>query len=119
MQRLNKRLVAVWLILSAITAAYIGIDHSASHHGRAEATARVQVVDDLIGADRRASELSEEPKRRRLAGAQATGEADEGDRVLGCVAHARCTLRIPPERPRPPPTCWWTTAANSSDERRT
>ena len=50
MQRLNKRLVAVWLILSAITAAYIGIDHSASHHGRAEASTAVTVSAIVLAA---------------------------------------------------------------------
>lgn len=43
MERLNKRLVAVWLILSAITVAYLWIDHSARHDGANRASATVTV----------------------------------------------------------------------------
>lgn len=42
-ERLNKRLLAVWIILSAITAAYIWIDHSAHHDGANRASAAVTV----------------------------------------------------------------------------
>ena len=41
--RVNKRLLAVWLILSAITVSYLAIDHSAHHHGTATASTAVSV----------------------------------------------------------------------------
>jgi hypothetical protein len=39
----NKRLLAVWLILSAITVIYLGIDHSADEHGVPKASIAVTV----------------------------------------------------------------------------
>lgn len=44
MERLNKRLLAVWAILTAITAGYLWIDHSAVHGGRAQASTVVTVL---------------------------------------------------------------------------
>jgi hypothetical protein len=40
---LNKRLLAVWLLLSAITVAYLWIDHSADDHGAPTASVAVTV----------------------------------------------------------------------------
>ena len=40
---LNKRLLAVWLILSAITLLYLWIDHSADHRGTTRASTAVTV----------------------------------------------------------------------------
>ncbi len=40
---LNRRLLAVWLGLSAITVLYIAIDHSARDHGGATASTAVTV----------------------------------------------------------------------------
>jgi hypothetical protein len=48
--RLNKRLLTVWLILSAITTLYIGIDDSANHGGRARASTAVTVSAILLAA---------------------------------------------------------------------
>ena len=45
MRRLNRRLLAVWAVLSAITVIYIWIDHSADHHGTAHASSAVTVID--------------------------------------------------------------------------
>ena len=43
METLNKRLVAVWLVLSAITVAYLWIDHSADNDSAPTASAVVTV----------------------------------------------------------------------------
>jgi hypothetical protein len=40
---LNRRLLTVWLGLSALTVLYIAIDHSARHHGSAAASTAVTV----------------------------------------------------------------------------
>jgi hypothetical protein len=50
MKILNKRLLAVWLVLSAITALYIWIDHSATEDGRAYASTAVTVTAIALAA---------------------------------------------------------------------
>ncbi|HVX70573.1 MAG TPA: cytochrome C oxidase subunit IV family protein [Mycobacteriales bacterium] len=49
-RRLNRRLLAVWAVLSAITVIYIWIDHSADHHGTAHASSAVTVIALLLAA---------------------------------------------------------------------
>jgi hypothetical protein len=41
---MNKRLLAVWVVLSAITVAYLWIDHSARHHGANRASTAVTIT---------------------------------------------------------------------------
>ena len=43
-RQLNKRLLAVWVVLCAITTAYLWIDHSAEHDGTARASTVVTVT---------------------------------------------------------------------------
>ncbi len=41
--KLNRRLLAIWLLLSAITVGYVWIDRSANHHGARTASTVVTV----------------------------------------------------------------------------